>query len=65
MQYRNTEYQVIQTGTPTGWKWTVQLDQNRSRTGSSSRRTTAIALAQRAIDKALEAYGDAQDQLRT
>jgi hypothetical protein len=65
MQYRNTEYQVVQTASPTGWKWIVRLDQNRSRIGSSSRRTTAIALAQRAIDKALKEYGDAQDELRT
>jgi hypothetical protein len=54
MQYRNTEYQIVQTADPAGWKWTVQLDQNRSRTGSSTRRATAVALAQRAIDKALK-----------
>jgi hypothetical protein len=54
MQYREIEYQVVQTANPTGWKWTVQLDENRSRTGSGFNRTNAIGRAQRAIDKALE-----------
>jgi hypothetical protein len=55
MQYRDIEYQVVQTSNPTGWKWTVQLDESRSRTGSGFNRTNAIGLAQRAIDKALKA----------
>jgi hypothetical protein len=54
MQYRNTEYQVLQTSNPTGWKWTVQLDESRIRTGEGFSRTHAIGLAQRAIDKALK-----------
>jgi hypothetical protein len=54
MQYRDTEYDVVQTASPTGWQWTVQLDQNRTKTGSSFRRAAAIGLAQRAIDKALK-----------
>jgi hypothetical protein len=54
MQYRDTEYQVVQTSNPTGWKWTVQLDEERSRTGSGFNRTHAIGLAQRAIDKVLQ-----------
>jgi hypothetical protein len=54
MLYREVEYQVVQTASPTGRKWIVELDQYRSRTGSSVRRATAIGLAQRAIDKALK-----------
>jgi hypothetical protein len=54
MQYRNIEYQVVQTSSATGWKWTVQLDEERSRTGSGFNRTHAIGLAQRAIDKILQ-----------
>jgi hypothetical protein len=38
----------------------VQLDGDRSRTGSSYSRVTAIGLAQRAIDKALKEGGVAQ-----
>ena len=55
MRYRDTEYQVVQTAAPTGWKWTVQLNDERIRMGSGYSRTHAIGLAQRAIDKALPA----------
>ena len=55
MQYRDTEYQVVQTANPTGWKWTVRLDESRTRIGAGYSRTNAIALAQRAIDRALPA----------
>lgn len=53
MRYRDIEYQVVQTANPTGWKWTVQLDDERTRTGTGISRNHAIGLAQRAIDKAL------------
>jgi hypothetical protein len=53
MQYRGIEYQVVQTANPTGWKWTIQFDSKRVKTGAGYNRTSAIALAQRAIDKAL------------
>jgi hypothetical protein len=55
MQYRDIEYQVVQTSNPTGWKWTVQFDGKRSKTGTGFNRTQAIGLAQRAIDKAIKA----------
>jgi hypothetical protein len=55
MQYRDVEYQVVQTSNPTGWKWTVQFDGKRSTTGTGFNRIHAIALAQRAIDKAIKA----------
>ncbi len=51
MQYRNTQYQVVQTD-PTSWKWKVQLDDNGTLVGSGVSRTQAIGLAQRAIDRA-------------
>jgi hypothetical protein len=53
MEYRNIEYQVVQTSSPTGWKWTVHIPGRRVRTGSSYNRASAIGLAQRAIDKLL------------
>jgi hypothetical protein len=55
MRYRETEYQMVQTSSPTGWKWTVQMDDKRTRTGSGITRAHAIGLAQRAIDKILSA----------
>ena len=53
MKYRNIEYQVVQTSSPTGWKWTVHAPGRRVRTGLSYNRASAIGLAQRAIDKLL------------
>jgi|KBSMisStandDraft_5_1062788.scaffolds.fasta_scaffold94408_4 hypothetical protein len=53
MEYRNIEYQVVQTSSPTGWKWTVHIPGRRVRTGSSYNRASAIGLAHRAIDKLL------------
>jgi hypothetical protein len=61
MKYRGVEYQVVQTASLTGWKWTVELDQNRSRTGTTPTRAAAIALAQRFIDTALKNAESAQE----
>jgi hypothetical protein len=55
MKYRAIEYQVVEIANPTGWKWTVHLDEERTRTGSGFSRSQAIGLAQRAIDKDLPA----------
>ncbi len=55
MEYKDIQYQVVQTANPTGWKWTVQLDENRIKTGTSHSRENAIFCAHRAIDKALSA----------
>ena len=54
MQYRNTEYQVVQTANPTGWKWIVLVGGQHIRTGTGYNRTGSIALAQRAIDNLLK-----------
>jgi hypothetical protein len=43
---------VVQTANPTGFKWTVQLDANRVRSGDSYSREEAIRDAKRVIDKA-------------
>jgi hypothetical protein len=52
MEYKGIQIQVVQTANPTGFKWTVQLDGKRIRTGESSSRVEAIFSAERAIDKA-------------
>jgi len=31
--YKDIEYQVVQTASPSGWKWTMFLDEIRTRTG--------------------------------
>jgi hypothetical protein len=53
MEYKGVEYQIVQTTDPTGWKWTVMLGREQTRTGSGHSRTAAIGLAQIAIDEAI------------
>jgi hypothetical protein len=42
MEHRSFQYQVVQTANPTGFRWTVKLDSNRIRTGTSSSKGNAI-----------------------
>src|SRR5438874_420826 len=35
MNHKGIQYQVVQTANPTGFKWTVNLDDNRIKTGVS------------------------------
>ena len=53
MEHKGIQYQVVQTANPTGWKWTVQLDQGRTKTGVSFSKNSAIFDAVHAINKAL------------
>jgi hypothetical protein len=53
MEHKGIRYEVLQTANPTGFIWTVYLDEKRTRTGVSFSRETAIHNAVRAIDKAL------------
>lgn len=54
MRYRDVEFEVVQTASPTGWKWTAHLGENRTRTGTSDHsRNHAVGLAHRAIDRAM------------
>lgn len=54
MEYKNIQFDVIQTTNPYGWKWIVLLDANRTRTGVGLTRADAVLDAELAIDKALE-----------
>ena len=51
MEHRGIEYSVVQTASPTGWKWTVYLDDGRIKTGTSFSKGNAIFSAVRAIEK--------------
>jgi hypothetical protein len=53
MEHKGIEYQIVQTAHPTGWRWTVYLDDGHSKTGVSSSRQYAIYDATNAIEKAL------------
>ncbi len=52
MEYEGFEYTVVQTANPTGWKWTVQLDETRTKTGSAFSRASAINSVEYVIKKA-------------
>ena len=53
MEHRGKEFQVVQTANPSGWRWTVQMNAYRSRTGTSYSKGNAIFKAVNVIDKAL------------
>jgi hypothetical protein len=55
IEHRGIQYQIVQTASPTGWKWTVQLDGGRTKTGLSCSEQYAIFDAANAIEKALSA----------
>jgi hypothetical protein len=55
MEHKGIPYQIVQTASPRGWRWTVQLDDDRTKTGTSFSKGTAIFQAVTVIDKALGA----------
>jgi hypothetical protein len=55
MDYKGIEYHVAQTANPAEWSWTVHMEGRQPRAGSAYNRTTAVALAQIAIDKLIKA----------
>ena len=54
MEHRNVEFSVLQTSSPTGWKWTFQLEGHKPRQGTAWSREEAIGLAKEAIEKAVK-----------
>jgi hypothetical protein len=53
MEHKGIQYQVVQTANPTGFRWTVRLDENKTRTGVAPAKGRAIFQAVRFIDRAL------------
>jgi hypothetical protein len=53
MEHKGIQYQVVQTASLTGWQWTVQLAEGRTKTGVSFSRGHAIFYAINAIELAL------------
>jgi hypothetical protein len=50
MEHKGTQYTVVQTAAPSGWKWTVNTERG-IRTGTAGNRTLAILRAIKAIDR--------------
>jgi hypothetical protein len=53
MNYRGIDFTVVQTSSPTGWKWTVPCESGRDKTGICQSRMVATRMAEYAIDKML------------
>ena len=53
MEHKGIQFQVVQTANPTGFRWTVNLNENKNRTGVSFSRGDAILSATRFIDRAI------------
>jgi hypothetical protein len=43
MEHKGIQYQVVQTANPTGWKWTVQLDQAVPKRACHSQKTVRFS----------------------
>jgi hypothetical protein len=59
MEYKGIKYQILQSTDAQGWRWTVFLDANSTRSGISRNRSVAILDALRAIQKAKQAARNA------
>jgi hypothetical protein len=54
MQHKGVQYQVAETANPTGWIWTVQFAEGRTKTGVSYSKGHAIFHAINAIELTLK-----------
>jgi hypothetical protein len=54
MEHKGIHYQVVETANLTGWTWTVQLAEGRTKTGVSCSRGHAIFYAINAIELTLK-----------
>lgn len=50
MEHKGIQYTIVQTASPTGWKWTAHFSL-RTKTGTSHNRLKAILAAERAIEE--------------
>lgn len=51
MEHKGITFNVVQTASPSGWKWTAELPGRRSKSGTHSNKLIAVRLAKMAIDK--------------
>ena len=53
MQYRGKHYIVVQGIEPDSWKWTVDLDEQTSRSGEAKTRGLAVSAVVLLVDRLL------------
>jgi hypothetical protein len=54
MEYRGVEYSVVQGVERGKWVWSLSLDTNIKKSGQVGSKPTAVIVAERAIDRALD-----------
>jgi hypothetical protein len=54
MEHNGVHFRILQTSSPTGFKWIVDLRDGKTKAGETVSRSRAISLAIFAIDKALK-----------
>jgi len=64
MEYRGVEFTVLQTLSPKGWKWTIELPGHKPKSGVTHDRADAIVHARRAIDISLRLNAPASNDPR-
>jgi hypothetical protein len=52
MKYKGIQYQIVETASPVGFKWTVQFSEGSTKMGHTLTRDGAIFAAQYTIDNA-------------
>jgi hypothetical protein len=64
MEYKATQFEIIQAANAVTWKWIVFLDATRMRTGIALTRADAVLDAEYTIDKALNQTASGKRSLR-
>jgi hypothetical protein len=54
MEHNGISYSVVQTASPTGWKWTIHVPGNRPKSGTAFNRAVAVSVAKIAIERAIK-----------
>jgi hypothetical protein len=53
MEHQGVEYTIVQTISPTGWKWSFDRNGRKPKTGIAYSRAEAVGAAERAIGQSL------------
>jgi hypothetical protein len=56
-EYRGTQYQIVRTANPTGYRWTAYIDGNRTRSGACYNRESAVYEVKHTIAKFVRTTG--------
>jgi hypothetical protein len=58
LEHRGIQYQIVRTANPTGYRWTIYLDGNRTRSGACYSKEAAVYEVKRTIAKFVKVKKD-------